>query len=211
MKSNSVYARFKKQGLGLLFATLTHFVVFASTITPTTDCDTLISKEGRVILVEIVSVTDSTIRFRACEAWENGLIMEQPLSTIQEIRRSPQSVDLVVLSSTEEKKVQVFTTLSVLFGIGPIVFWLLTLVIPIGTPLLVFAGMVPLVILGLIFSSKVLKMTKQSKLKHKKHRRLALLGLAGSLLQAITYLVAFLFLFIVIIFIRNFELFNDIE
>lgn len=211
MKSNSVYARFKKQGLGLLFATLTHFVVFASTITPATDCDTLISKEGRVILVEIVSVTDSTIRFRACEAWENGPIMEQPLSTIQEIRRSPQSVDPVVLSSTEEKKVQRFTSLSVLFGIGPIIFWLLTLLIPIGAPVLVFVCMVPLGILGLIFSSKVLRMTKQSKLKHKKHRRLALLGLAGSLLQAITYLVAFLFLFLVIIFIRNFELFNDIE
>lgn len=187
------------------------FTAAASIIAPEKGCDTLISSEGRVILVEIVSVTDSTIRFRACETWENGLIMEQPLSTIQEIRRSPQSVDLVVLSSTEEKKVQVFTTLSVLFGIGPIVFWLLTLVIPIGTPLLVFAGMVPLVILGLIFSSKVLKMTNKSKLKHKKHRRLAVLGLAGSLLQAITYLVAFLFLFLVIIFIRNFELFNDIE
>ena len=157
----------------LIFSFFSPFVTFASVITPTTDCDTLISKEGRVILVEIVSVTDTTIRFRACEPWGNGLIMEQPLSAIQEIRRSPNSVDTVVLSSTEEKKVKVFTTLSVLFGIGPFVFWLLTLLIPIGAPLLVFAGMAPLVILGLIFSNKVLRLTNQSRLKYKKYRKLA--------------------------------------
>ena len=101
----------------------------------------------------------------------------------------------------------IFTTFSMLFGIGPIVFGLLALLIPIGVPVLVPVGLALPVILGMICSIIVLRLTKQSKLKHKKHRRLAMLGLLGSLLQAYTYIILVSLIFI----FKDIEILNDIE
>ncbi len=193
--------------------------VAGSNIRPLSDCDTLITNAGQVLLVNIddAGSNDSIVRFIYCG--ENGQkLTAQPRSNFREVRRAVRSqkqekeVDLIIMEATpadgsvevqymdpkdhvaEKKRITFWSKMAAIGGFGSLFMMLFSAAFSPLLGLLVL----PLSILGIVFAAKVLKRTKR-KPQYKKQRRMSAWSMALSLSWA-ALLAIYIIVLIVVVF-----------
>jgi len=218
-----------------VFFTFNAATVWSSIIAPNTGCDTLITKMGQVVLVQILpSSDDQTVRFTYCGEKSSDKTYEIARKNIAEIRKStapaeslakqqdsgpveipdgstpleleePETMaqDLPVDSKplppeapVEPKSITLFAKMAAIGGFGSL---FMVAFAAAFTPLALIL-VLPLSIIGMDFSSMVLKRTKKQRAEFLKQRRLAKWSMAMSIswlgLAVLYVLLLILFLFI---------------
>jgi hypothetical protein len=182
---------------------------FAAVKVPVSDCDTLITTGGQVLLVHFVPCKkESIVRFSHCGD-NNEKMVEVERSMIREIRRArvlslelPDGSEPVVQkgaipvslqqpddAKAEKKTLTFWSKMAAIGGFGSLfmIFFSIAFNSVLGITVL------PLSIMGLVFALKVLRRTK-NKPEYKKHRQMSKWSMAMSLLW-----LGLLILYIIII------------
>ena len=225
-----------------LFFTFNAATVWSSIIAPnTTGCDTLITKMGQVVLVQILpSSDDQTVRFTYCGDKNSDQTNEIARKNIAEIRKSTAPAAIVVAkpqpdtvkagenipagsipaapvvvaapleipkdskplpaeAPVEPKSITFFAKMAAIGGFGS----LFMVAFAVAFNPLAMILVLPLSIVGLVFSSMVLKRTKKRRAEFMKQRRLAKWSMAmsfswlGFAVLYILLLILFLFIFLI--------------
>lgn len=163
------------------------------------DCDTLVTHAGSILVVQIESVKQGTIRYYDCGTSKR--LERMDFREIREIRRARDTksgTDLVkdaALLAEEERKLNNSSKLAALFGAGSLFLWLFALAFSPWVGIFIL----PCTILALVYGSRVLRKTR-NRPEYRSQRSMGRFGLITAGSQLAFGVVYFLFALLLLVF-----------